>query len=163
MKMKIISSVVFICSVLLFPGFLVAQAPLKPDKDAKVKEEIKKIEYELENLIMSGNADKYSSYLADDFMLINSAGGVVQKEPLIQALRKSGAANGDSLIPDNLTVRVYGETAVLNGHLTWKGTDNGQKLSLQSLFTKVFVKRKGKWQMVNNQGTPLLQRPAGQK
>ena len=95
--------------------------------------------------------------------LRNSAGGVIPKDQLIQALRTSGAAKGDSLLPDDLTVRVYGETAILNGHLTWKGTDNGQKLSLQSLFTKVFIKRKGQWLMVNNQGTPLLQRPAGQK
>jgi hypothetical protein len=147
--------------MVIFASTLVAQSTsIKAEKNSKVEEEIKKIEFELENLIMSGKSEKYASYLADDYMLINSAGIVVLKDQLIAALKASGAANGDSLLPDNLTVRVYGETAVLNGHLTWKGTDKGQKLTLESLFTKVFVRKKGHWYMVNNQGTPLLQKPA---
>jgi ketosteroid isomerase-like protein len=145
--------------LLLFSAALPAQ-PVKAEKNAKTEEGIKKLEAELAGLIMSGDAEKYAGYLADDYVLINAAGGVISKDQIVGAIKASGGASRDSLIPDNLNVRVYGETAVLNGHLTWKGTENGQKISRESLFTKVFVRKKGHWYMVNNQGTPLPPKPA---
>ena len=128
---------------------------VKAEKNAKAEQEIKALEMELARLIMTGDAEKYASYLGDDYILINAVGAVVSKDQIVAALKASNGASGDSLLPDNLNVRVYGETAVLNGHLTWKGVENGQKLSRESLFTKVFVRRKGHWYMVNNQGTAL--------
>lgn len=145
--------------LILFSSPVIAQSTkVTVAKSAKVEEEIKKIELELESAVMSGNADKYATYLADDYVLINAAGLVASREQILAALKASGPSKGDSLFPDNLKVRVYGEAAVLNGHLTWRGTDNGQKLTRESLFTKVFVRRKGHWYMVNSQGTALPQR-----
>ena len=147
--------------LLVFSAALPAQpSKVSAEKNAKTEDVIKKLEVELASLIMSGNAEKYAGYLADDYVLINAAGGVISKDQIVAAITAGGGASRDSLIPDNLNVRVYGETAVLNGHLTWKGTENGQKISRESLFTKVFVRRKGHWYMVNNQGTPLAPRTA---
>jgi hypothetical protein len=126
---------------------------LKAEANKKTESEIKKLESELARLIMSGNADAYGQHLADDYVLINAVGSVVSKAQILSAM-KAGASS-DSLLPVDMSVRVYGETAVLNDRVIWKGVVNGANLERDWLSTKVFLRRNGKWVLVNSQGTAL--------
>src|ERR1044071_2963990 len=101
-------------SLFIFTGTLFSQSTkINAEKNAGVEQEIQKIEMDLENSIMTGDVEKYSSLLAADYLLINPAGVVVTRDQIVAALKASGASKGDSLLTDNLKVRVYGETAVL--------------------------------------------------
>ncbi|HZS28465.1 MAG TPA: hypothetical protein VFB76_14645 [Candidatus Angelobacter sp.] len=48
-----------------------------------------------------------------------------------------------------LNVRLYGDTAIVNGSVI-AADDSGKELSC-SMFTDVFIHRKGRWQAVNAQ------------
>lgn len=129
---------------------------LNADKNLKAEETIKKLEFELAHLIMSGNFAKYATYLADDYLLTEPTGEVTTKEQILESF-SSGATKGDSLFPSDLKVRVYNnDTAILNGHLLYKGHQRGLGAIHDAQFTKVFIKRKGKWLLVSNQGSPSI-------
>ena len=84
---------------------------------------------------------------ADDYVVI-AANGRVRSKAQVVADYKSGVLKVESLKDDELKVRVYGDTAILTGRSTQKIKDNGQEISGQTLFTRVYVKRNGQWQFV---------------
>ena len=56
----------------------------------------------------------------------------------------------------DLKVRVYGDTAVVTGKSSAKGTIGGRELKGPVMFTRVYVKKRGKWQSVAFQQTPIV-------
>jgi ketosteroid isomerase-like protein len=56
---------------------------------------------------------------------------------------------------DSLTVRVYGDVAILQGITDNTGTMMGVPFSGRIRYTRVFVRRDGRWQAVTMQHTPI--------
>jgi len=56
---------------------------------------------------------------------------------------------------DSLTVRIYGDVAVLRGIADNTGTFRGFPFSGKIRYTRVFVKRDGRWQAVAMQQTVM--------
>jgi len=88
--------------------------------------------------------------LADDFFGTEPDGKRVRKADLIAEL-KSGEAPlaSNHLNEDDLTIRFYGDTAVVNGSESWKLKAGGK--SGRYIWTDIFVKRSGRWQVVASQ------------
>jgi ketosteroid isomerase-like protein len=53
-----------------------------------------------------------------------------------------------SLVVDEVTVDLFGTTAVVRGRTVATGTDKGLAIDVQLRFTDVFLKRDGAWQAV---------------
>jgi ketosteroid isomerase-like protein len=69
---------------------------------------------------------------------------------------KSGATTLDSINEEeNVTVRVYQNSAVTTSRVTLKGQYNGQPISGEYRSILVWVKGSGGWQLVSNQLTTL--------
>jgi hypothetical protein len=128
---------------------MLASPPVKADAASAIEEEIKLLEITLAGYLSKGEIDAYAPYLAEDYVRISADGRVASKAEVLAEFR---AASGprSPLEPSRLTVRSYGDAAILNGELTIG--------SRRSRFTKVFIRRDGRWVMVNNQGTPLTPR-----
>ncbi len=92
--------------------------------------------------------------IADDFAGVESSGRVVNKTQIINGI-ESGSDDVQSETTEDLKVRVYGETAVINGRLLIKGKKNEADYDLKLLFTDVWAKREGQWQVVNHQATQI--------
>jgi ketosteroid isomerase-like protein len=60
------------------------------------------------------------------------------------------------MTPQDLKVKVYGDTAIVSGQTTDKGKYKGQDISGTYRFTDVFVKRDGKWMAVSTHVTPVV-------
>ena len=149
-------SLLFLSLMLLILSFAVSQTKvLRADHNKEGEEEIKKLEFTLADLLMKRDLETYATYNAEDYVRIDSQGGLKTRDEILAELKSSKPS---SLKPDNLKVRIYGDTAILNGHLRWKGSVKGKDIARESLFRKVFVKRDGRWYMVNNQGTLVSQR-----
>jgi ketosteroid isomerase-like protein len=58
-------------------------------------------------------------------------------------------------VPDDINVRVYGDTAIVTGRSTAKGKDQYGTMDEQRRWTRVLVRRDGRWQFVHFQGTPI--------
>ena len=56
---------------------------------------------------------------------------------------------------DSLAVRIYGDVAILQGITDNTGTMAGMPFSGRIRYTRVFVRRDGRWQAVTMQHTPI--------
>ena len=72
--------------------------------------------------------------------------------------RKDGSVDFDSLVADDIKVRIYGDTAIVTYRSTAKGKDQGGAIDEQRRWTRVFVRKNGHWQLVHAQGT-TIQKP----
>jgi ketosteroid isomerase-like protein len=59
----------------------------------------------------------------------------------------------ESAIPDDFTVKVYGDTAVVFFTLRVVGIKQGQRSSLNLNYTDVWIMRAGRWQCVSSHST----------
>jgi ketosteroid isomerase-like protein len=89
------------------------------------------------------------SILADDFVHVLPF-GFVRKAEQIEFLRSHPGARSERETRrfGDLRVRVYGDTAIANGIVLATGTDGKVR---KTIFTDVFVYRRGAWQAVNAQ------------
>lgn len=85
--------------------------------------------------------------LADDLTVINPDGSSGDKAREIGGLR-SGKLKLESVTNDDMKVRVFGETAVVTGRATIRGQIDGREIRDQNRYMSVFVKRRGRWQVV---------------
>ena len=68
---------------------------------------------------------------------------------------QSGSFKYESRQISDLTIRVYGDTAVVTGRSNQKGMENGKDYSGDYRFTRVYVRQKGRWLTVALQATAI--------
>ncbi len=128
--------------------------------NAKVEQEIRRLEREWFDSYVRGDRAAFDRIVADEVVITYGNGSVGNKSQAIAEI-KAPADSSYSLTGDDIQVRVYGDTAVVTGRVTEKGTFNGRNLNSQSRYTDVWVRRNGRWQVVAAQNTRLPQeRPA---
>ena len=119
-----------------------------------VEEQVKKMETERAAAVVKGDTDTLAKMTSDDYMLINVNGQMSDKAQTMEAI-KSGQIKLSQDDLSDLKVRVYGNTAVVTGKADVKGTIAGKDTSGQILFTRVYVKKGGKWLSVAFQQTKV--------
>src|SRR5215467_1327859 len=137
---------VFSCQFL----FSQKQSTFRADSDTVAEQQIKNLEFHLTDLLMRGDISTYATYLADDYIRILPNSEVSTKEQALDGFRKFKVTG--KMIPHDLHIRIYGNTAILRGILD-DVSDDGKKIS--GLFTKVFIRRNGKWFLASLQATSL--------
>ena len=86
---------------------------------------------------------------ADDFLGIGPT-GVVRNKSEVVADFTSHALTYQSITTGDVLVRVYGNTAVETGRSTMVGQDRGKTVPRDNRFTRVWVMKDGRWQLVAN-------------
>lgn len=99
--------------------------------------------------------------LADDLTYTHSTGQVESKARFLESIA-SGALVYRSIEPEEVVVRVYGETAVLTGRVVMRVETREQSLVLPARFTSVYVRRDGLWRLAAWQSTRLPEPPKPQ-
>ncbi|GAB3506491.1 hypothetical protein GCM10027341_39630 [Spirosoma knui] len=94
--------------------------------------------------------------LADDLMYTHSNGNTDGKQAFIQAIVE-GKSNYMGLQPQEQKVRLYGNTAVVNGVVQVKMNNNNQPTEFKLRYTDVYVKKSGQWQLVAWQSLRVTQ------
>ena len=91
----------------------------------------------------------------DDYTLINPQGAIVTKA---QRIANFSSGNTDVSVIDSereITVRVYGDMAIVQNLSTLRGQFNGVPTATDLRGTFVWVRREGRWQLATNQLTPV--------
>lgn len=89
--------------------------------------------------------------MAEDYVLTTVSGEVVNKARVLAEVKSSNAT--PEVRNTDVTVRVYGDVAVVTGLVLIFGRFNNQDVRTQSRYMKVYVKRKGQWRVVAAQAT----------
>jgi ketosteroid isomerase-like protein len=93
-----------------------------------------------------GDFDDLASMMTDDATYTHSSAAVDTKASLLDSLR-SGRVRYISIEPEERSVRVYGDAAVIQGiaHVLVKVPDRDIDVRLR--FTELYVKQDGQWKM----------------
>jgi ketosteroid isomerase-like protein len=120
-----------------------------------VEEQIKKMEKDRAAAVVKADVAALEGQTADDYILINANGQLSDKATTMNNI-KTGNIKLTANDVSDLKVRVYGNTAVVTGKSNAKGTIGGRELKGPVMFTRVYVKKNGKWQSVAFQQTPIV-------
>jgi ketosteroid isomerase-like protein len=149
-------------TLLLSLGALaLAQAPAKPEAAGAEKtddpgRELTALEAELNDAIVRADMGFYGRVFAEDFTHTNHAGAFRTKAQWLANHDPGAKSPYDSFDTEDLSVRIYGETAVVTGRSTPQGKDSkGRAITGRFRFTRVWVRRDGRWQVVAFQGTRI--------
>lgn len=121
---------------------------------AQVEDSVRAVEMSRRDALLAADTVALSKLLAPDFMEISRLGTVRTRADNIRDIA-SGALHLTTIKYDSLNVRVYGEVAVLTGIADNTGTMRGFPFSGRIRYTRVFVRRDGRWQAVLMQQTPM--------
>jgi len=121
---------------------------------AQVEDSVKAVEMNRRQALLAADTVALSRMLAPDFIEISRLGTVRTRADNVRDIA-SGALHLTSVTYDSLSVRVYGDVAVLTGIADNTGTMRGFPFSGKIRYTRVFVRREGRWQAVLMQQTPM--------
>lgn len=103
---------------------------------------------------VSKNYAVLEKVLSNDLVYTHSHGGSDTKQSYIQSIR-DGKSKYDAIDMEERKVRIYGNTAVINGVCMVKAVSNGETINTHLRYTDVYVRNGKQWQMVAWQSLKL--------
>jgi len=118
---------------------LAAQAPT-------VEDSVRALESQRAQALLKADTVALSQLVADDFVEISRFGTLRTKADNMREIA-SGTLKLTAVRYDSLSVRVYGDVAVLQGIADNTGAFRGFPFSGKIRYTRVFVRRGGRWRL----------------
>lgn len=140
-----------IFSLLLFLG---SRAASLAAQGTTPEDSVRAVEMARGQALLRADTVALSRMLADEFVEISRLGTVRTRAANIRDIA-SGELKLTSLRYDSLTVQIYGEVAVLQGIADNAGTFRGFPFAGKIRYTRIFVRRDGRWQAVAMQQTSM--------
>ena len=152
---------------LVIAALIVALAPLtlgqtkgtRRTQTESVVERIRMLDQERIQAQIHADAAALNRIYADDFIGIGPS-GTVRTKPQVLADFTSHDLSFQSITTDEVRIRVYGNTAVETGRTTTVGQDKGKVVPRDNRFTRVWVRRQGRWRLVANHYSTLIGQPS---
>ena len=113
---------------------------------------LERLNQEYVDAFMSADVEWYREHLADDFVVIESDGSVLNKAEFL-----TNTAKGPDVVDYKLQkvdVRIYGGVALVQATGLWTGKDESKGMSR---YTDVYVKTEKEWKAVSAQITRTSQ------
>ena len=117
---------------------------------AAVADEVKAAENEWLTGITKNDFRKLDQVLAEDLVYLHSTGVMDSKASYVKSLQSGKQKYVAGKIND-LKIRVYGQTAVINGDANFDFVTDGKPGKAHLKYTHVFVKGGKGWQLVSHQ------------
>ena len=119
---------------------------------------IRRLDQERIQAQIHADATALDRIYADDFIGIGPS-GTVRTKPQVVADFTSHDLTFQSITTDDVRIRVYGNTVVETGQSTMVGQDKGKVVPRDNRFTRVWVRRQGRWRLVANHYSTLISQP----
>lgn len=123
-----------------------------------VEQTLEKIEKDVAAGLVKGDTSVFTTYFAEN-AVVTDPGGMMMTRAESITIFKSGDLKFETMMVDDVKVRLYGNTAIVTYTSADKGTFKGQAFTGKHRWTDTFVKMKGKWLIVAAQGTPIMEMP----
>ena len=153
-RMLVVAALTMAASSLALGQMTGKKANYANQKVDSVEQAVMQLEEELRVAITKGDMKAYGRIVGDDYVYTNQDAVIRTKAQMVSAY-DSGSIKYESVKFDEIKVHAYGDTAVVTGRNTAKGKDNGKDFDGQFRYTRVYVKRQGRWQIVATQSTRI--------
>jgi hypothetical protein len=115
--------------------------------------DLERIEQQLAATWKAGDCAGWGAMLAPEWSVIHITAAVISKAEALEMCKAPRAPLEEQKV-DNLSIRAFGDAAVVTGRTTvTTGGANPTTLTLR--FTDVFIRRAGRWQAVASHATRL--------
>jgi hypothetical protein len=85
-----------------------------------MQEELVRLEKKFAHAVVSNDADAVGPFFADDWVMVGPDERIIDKSRFLEVI-KSGASSHEMMESDDLTVRLYGSTAIVTALTVSKG------------------------------------------
>ena len=120
-------------------------------QQSKDEQEIRKTLETGADALVKNDLAVLSNLLADDLTFVTSDGQIFSKTQFLEGIKYTKRESFDN---GDVSVRVYGNTAVVVSHPTFTEVrGNGLKTNYKEVSISVLVKKNGRWQLVSVQGS----------
>jgi ketosteroid isomerase-like protein len=133
---------------------LVLSAVSRAFGQQSMEQAVRQVDQERIHAQISADTVALRRIYADDFLGIGPT-GVVRNKAQVVADFTSHTVSYQSITTGDVLVRVYGNTAVETGRSTMVGQDKGNAVPRDNRFTRVWVLKDGRWQLVLNHYSPM--------
>jgi ketosteroid isomerase-like protein len=119
------------------------------DRRRSVEQVIRQLDHERIQAQIHADRVALDRIYADDFIGIGPS-GTVRTKPQVLADFTSHDLKFQTITTDDVRIRVYGNTVVETGRSSMVGQDKGRVVPRDNRFTRVWVRRQGRWRIVAN-------------
>jgi ketosteroid isomerase-like protein len=127
--------------------------PLSAQKMSQAEQEIRAAEHQWNEARVKADIATLDRLLADGWTVTHGGGTMDTKAQYLADLKSGDRKFSADVKEDALTVRIYGDTAVASGLSDSKVTFKGQVQGGPLRFTRVYVRRDGRWVMIVSHAT----------
>ncbi len=131
-----------------------ALARLTAQTPVTLEDSVRALETQRAQALLHADTAALSRLIADDFVEISRLGTVRTKADNMREIA-TGALKLTTVHYDSLAVRIYGDVAVLQGIADNTGLFRGFPFSGKIRYTRIFVRRGGRWLAVAMQQTSM--------
>lgn len=93
-----------------------------------------------------------AALMADTFISVDHHGALLNKAQYLAGI-KDTSFNPQEISNSEISVYLYGDTAIVSSAYRTKGTDRGKPFRHHGRFTDTWIRRNGKWQCVADHET----------
>ena len=140
-------SALALASFALSPALFAAEAETKSAPDPATQAELQRLETTWNNAHLAGDAAALDALWADELIVTVPKMPVFNKTQSL-AIWRTGRMKFKKYDTSDLAFRTFGDTAVVTGALVRERTFAGKDIHENWRFTKVYVRRDGKWRVV---------------
>ncbi len=143
-----------ICGAVIMTCCVRATVAAQAVSNPAAEDSVRALEQARGQALLRGDTTAISGMTAVEFNELTRFGTVRGRAANLRDVA-SGMLRLTSVHFDSLNVRIYGEVAVLQGITDNTGTMGGVPFSGRIRYTRVFVRRDGRWQAITMQHTPM--------
>ena len=122
--------------------------------EKRAEEQLVQLEKEWAEAAVKGDSTFFDHIAGDDYVIVDDSSDLRNKQQELALIRTEKFS---TLTADDMSVRVYGNTAVVVGSYTFTVSVAGKPYSSSGKFTDIWVMRNGRWQVVSTQNTGLAE------
>jgi ketosteroid isomerase-like protein len=127
--------------------------------DSATKSKIVALEGAWNQAYKSGDAKALDALLDNAIVLVNDDGSVQTKSEFLASVKAPGAQAGSQeqqVMPESMSVHVFGSTAIATGVFRAKGMEGGKSYVRRERFIDTWVYKGEHWICVATDATPIL-------
>jgi ketosteroid isomerase-like protein len=110
------------------------------------------LETRISHAVVSRDVNEMNKLFASDYTSVGVSGQIRSRAEIIE-MYSSGRLSISASKTERITVRQYGDTAIVVGFVTVSGKEGDEDISGQYAFTRVYRRISGAWQAVTFEAT----------
>ena len=115
---------------------------------------LRALDHELQVATWKNDVAWIDAHLSKDFVFINGRAHSLDRAGYLKE-SQPGPVSIEPFDSTDVSVRIHGDTAVVNGTVLQKYTADGQKVEAESRYTDVWIREQGTWKYMSGHASPI--------